>query len=81
MLSAVLESPRAVEVSLAVARAFVRMRHLLVTQEELVRRVEALAEKLDLHDVQLALVFEELQEIRSLMAAPITNAIGFRADT
>lgn len=36
---------------------------------------------LDLHDVQLALVFEELQEIRSLMAAPITNAIGFRADT
>jgi len=47
MLSAVLKSPRAVEVSLAVARAFVRMRHFLVTQEELVRRVEALAENLN----------------------------------
>ena len=43
MLSGVLQSPRAVQVNIAIMRAFVRMRRMLISHEELARKVDALA--------------------------------------
>jgi hypothetical protein len=80
MLASVLNTPIAVEASVLVVRAFVRMRHLLALESQIRQRLEALESHAETTDVQLALVFEELKEIRSLMAAPITLAIGFRTD-
>ncbi len=73
MLSGVLSSPRAVQVNIAIMRAFVRMRRMLVSHEELARKVNALEEKYDEH---FRVVFDA---IRALMEPPKTprRRIGF----
>ncbi|MBM3271060.1 MAG: ORF6N domain-containing protein [Candidatus Sericytochromatia bacterium] len=80
MLASVLSSPRAVEASILVARAFVRLRRLLGFEAEILRRMEALEARAEGNEIQTAMVAEELKEIRSLMSAPITSAIGFRSN-
>lgn len=76
MLSSVLRSERAVQVNIALMRAFVAMRGLLATDTDLARRIIALEAK---YDSQFAVVFEA---IRQLMDAPLTpeRRMGFRAD-
>jgi hypothetical protein len=74
MLSSVLRSHRAVEVNIAIMRAFVKLRQMLVTHEDLGPKVEALERK---YDAQFKVVFDA---IRELMSPPVTRrpAIGFR---
>jgi len=73
MLSGVLNSPRAVQVNIAIMRAFVRMRRMLVSHEDLARKVDALEKK---YDSQFRGVFDA---IRALMEPPKTprRRIGF----
>ncbi len=47
MLSSVLRSDRAVEVNIEIMRAFVRLRQLLSSHEELARKLAALEKKYD----------------------------------
>jgi hypothetical protein len=61
MLSGVLNSHRAVQVNIAIMRAFVRMRRMLVSHEELARKVAAIERK---YDSQFRVVFDA---IRALM--------------
>ena len=58
MLSAVLRSPTAVRVSIEIVRAFVRLRQLLATHEDLRHKLEALERKLSDHDDRFTLVFD-----------------------
>lgn len=67
MLSSVLNSERAVEVNIAIMRAFVRLREVLATHKELARKLEELEQKLGGHDDKFRLVFEA---IRQLMLPP-----------
>jgi hypothetical protein len=73
MLSGVLYTPRAVQVNIAIMRAFVRMRRMLVSHEELARKVDALERR---YDSQFRGVFDA---IRNLMEPPKTprRRIGF----
>ena len=73
MLSGVLNSHRAVQVNIAIMRAFARMRRMLVSHEELARKVAALEGK---YDSQFRVVFDA---IRALMEPPKTprQRIGF----
>jgi phage regulator Rha-like protein len=64
MLSGVLNSPRAIQVNIAIMRAFVRMRQILVSHEELARKVDVLEKK---YDAQFRVVFDA---IRALMEPP-----------
>ncbi len=64
MLSGVLNSPRAVQVHIAIMRAFVQLRQLLNTHADLARKLAALEDK---YDKQFKEIFEA---IRELMAAP-----------
>jgi hypothetical protein len=76
MLANVLSSPRAVQASIQVVRAFVRLRRLLTSHQQLARK---LAELEATYDKQFAVVF---QAIRQLMDAPTgggTRQIGFHA--
>jgi hypothetical protein len=75
MAATVLNSRRAVEMSIIVVRAFVRLRQLLQSNAHLARRLDALERK---HDGKFETVFEA---IRELMAppAPRRKRIGFRA--
>lgn len=73
MLSSVLRSERAVKVNIEIMRAFVRLRHMLQTHEDLVHKLDALEKK---YDSQFKIIFDA---IRQLMAPPKPkkNQIGF----
>jgi len=75
MLSSVLRSPRAVQVNIAIMRAFVRLRELLLTNADLARKLATLEAK---YDSQFKAVFDA---IRQLMAPPTPSQppkeIGF----
>jgi hypothetical protein len=74
MLSSVLRSERAVQVNIAIMRAFVRLRELATSHAELTRKLNALEAK---YDAQFKVVFDA---IRALMEADIKprRRIGFK---
>jgi hypothetical protein len=65
MLSSVLHSDQAIEVNIAIVRAFVRLREILSTHKDLARKLDELERKLGKHDDKFAVIFEA---IRQLMA-------------
>lgn len=77
MLSSVLRSRRAVLVNVEIMRAFVRLRGMLGSHADLVRRLDSLERK---YDAQFKVVFDA---IRRLMAPPASRRrpIGFRVDS
>ena len=74
MLSAVLRSPRAVQVSIEIVRAFVRLRAMLATNADLARKLAALEKN---YDAKFRLVFDAIRELMSPPKAK-KRAIGFR---
>ncbi len=67
MLSGVLKSKRAVQVNVAIMRAFVKLREMLATHKELARKFTQLEKKIEKHDEEIGAIFDA---IRQLMAAP-----------
>jgi hypothetical protein len=77
MLSSVLRSGRAVLVNVAIMRAFVRLREILISNKDLANRLDSLEKK---YDSSFRVVFDA---IRKLMGPPTDRdrrAIGFRKD-
>jgi hypothetical protein len=77
MLSSVLNSERAIEVNIAIMRAFVKLRQMLESNEELNRKFAAVIRKLATHDKYFKLVFDELNKLNE----PPTRSrkqIGFK---
>lgn len=79
MAATILSSPRAVEMSLYVVRAFVRLRELLLSNTALARKLDELERKYQHHDDAIRAI---LSAIRELMKAPQPKRrpIGFTAD-
>jgi hypothetical protein len=79
MAATVLNSSRAVEMSLYVVRAFVQLRELLASNTELARRLDELGRRLEGHDEAITAI---LSAIRELMNKPEAKrrGIGFTAD-
>jgi ORF6N domain len=83
MTATILSSPRAVEMSVYVVRAFVQLREMLASNRELARRFAQLETRLDkkltIHDEAIAAI---LAAIRQLMHPPVPKRrpIGFTAD-
>jgi hypothetical protein len=67
MLANVLRSPIAVRASIQVVRAFVNLRQMLATNEELIRKVEAVERRVGKHDAELQ---EVLRTLRKLLERP-----------
>ncbi len=74
MLSGVLRSRRAVQVNIEIMRAFVRVRGLLASNADLMRKLNALERK---YDAQFSVVFEAIRELMP-SAAPVRRRIGFQ---
>lgn len=76
MLSSVLKSNRAVQVNIAIMRAFVRIRSILAAHKELARKVEALEAKTETN-------FKEILKLIKKYLKPnkqVAGKIGFRTD-
>ena len=76
MAASVLNTPRAVEVSVYVVRAFIKLRETISTHKELARKFGELEKRMETQDEDIAAVFEA---IRQLMEPPDKPAkrIGF----
>lgn len=59
MLSSVLNSERAIQVNVAIMRAFVRIREVLSTHREILKKIEE-------HDKQITAIFEMIKKFLSL---------------
>jgi len=79
MAATVLNSPRAVEMSVFVVRAFVQFRGVLATHKKLAAKFEELEQRVSQHDQAL---FDLMQAIKSLMTPPVPKkrSIGFTVD-
>ena len=75
MLSGVLRSKRAIQVNVAIMRAFVQLRRWMATHENLVGRLDELEEK---YDDQFKAVFEAIRHIMEPEEPPPAGRIGFR---
>ena len=78
MAASVLNSERAVRVSVYVVRAFVKLRQVLAAHKELARKLAALEGHLDRHDEEIAALLEAIREWMAPPPAPRRGRIGFR---
>lgn len=79
MAATVLNSPRAVQMTIFVVRAFVQLRTLLVSNRQLAEKFAELERKVSSHDEAIVGI---LQAIREMMHVPAPKArpIGFTAN-
>ena len=63
MLSSVLNSKRAIDVNIAIMRAFVKMRQILATNKEFSAKLEKMEEQLAEHDKQFQVVFDAIKQL------------------
>jgi len=64
MLSSVLRSPRAAQVNIAIMRAFVKLRHAMLAQQGIARRVEKLEGKVNMHETDIRLLVQDVQKLK-----------------
>jgi len=81
MAATVLNSPRAVEVSIYVVRAFVQLRELLAGHKELAKRLDQpearMERKLLTHDQAIAGILDAIRQLMAPPPAPKKRPIGF----
>lgn len=79
MLSSVLNSDRAIEVNIAIMRAFVRLREILSTHKDLAAKLEKMDRKLGEHDHHFQVIFEAIRQLTAGPPAPPAKKgrIGF----
>ena len=80
MAASVLNSKRAIQMSIFVVRAFVRMREALAANQQIVAKLGELERRLENHDGQIQ---DLVHAIRELMVPPPPNRrrIGFETPT
>ena len=76
MLSSILNSEQAIEVNITIMRAFVKLRQMLESNEELNRKFAAVLRKLSTHDKYFKAVFDELKRLNE-QPTPKRPQIGF----
>ncbi len=76
MLSSILNSDRAVQVNIAIMRAFVNMRKLAVTNEEVAKRLAIVERKIDHHDENFKKVFGAISAMLNPPSKP-QKQIGY----
>jgi len=73
MLSSVLRSERAVQVNIAIMRAFVKLREILASHPQLARKLAEMEKK---YDAQFKVVFDVIRQLMSPKVLP-HHRIGF----
>lgn len=77
MAATVLRSRRAIETSLYVVRAFVRLREMIVANRELAKKLAELEQRLDTHDRTIGEIVRAIRELTASPEPPTKRRIGF----
>ena len=76
-LASVLNSSRAVEMSIVVVRAFVRLRELLATHRDLAAKLKKIERRLDMSDEAIAELYAMIRRLMQPPPEPPKRRIGF----
>ena len=79
MAASVLNSPRAVEMSLFIVRAFIKLRQVATEHHLLAERLGELERKLGEHDSQIHDIVQAVRALLSPSPVPARRRIGFQA--
>lgn len=80
MAASILNSQKAVEVSVFVVRAFVQLREVLAGHKEIARKISQLERKLGDHDQQIMVLIEAIKQLMDPKLPPKTRRIGCSND-
>lgn len=76
MLSSVLNSPKAIRVNIEIMRAFVPLRCIITSHEDLARKLEELERR---YDAQFRAVFDAIRPLMVALERP-RRSIGFKVE-
>ena len=77
MAASILNSPRAIEVSVFIVRAFVRLRNALASHKELGKRLDELERRMGTHDRAIGQILEAIRQLTQPPEIPKRRRIGF----
>ena len=69
MLSGILNSDKAINMNIAIMRAFVEVRRVLLRQSDLKEQLKEIKERLGEHDVQLNQIYDAMENLLDEKAA------------
>ena len=79
MAASVLNTARAIEMSVFVVRAFVQLRHEIVGNSELSRKVNQLEKRLGEHDQQIVTLVKAIKQLMDPKPPSTKRQIGFKS--
>jgi len=78
MLSSVLRSKQAIQVNIAIMRAFVKLRQILSSNKELAYKLKELEGKIAKHDAEIQAIFEAIRKLMSPEIKESRRITGFQ---
>jgi phage regulator Rha-like protein len=79
MLSSVLKSKQALDVSISIIEIFVKMREMLATNKDILLQMQKIEKKLTNHDADIKTIFSVLKKLINTPQEP-RKRIGFKPD-
>ncbi len=80
MAASVLNSPQAIEVSIFIVRAFVKLRQAIAEHKELTRKISQIERQLSGHDNQIAAIIQTIKKLIQPTPVPKKRRIGFNTE-
>lgn len=77
MLASVLKSERAVKMGIAVVRAFIELKKLVVDYSEITKQLAILNDRIGEHDVQLGAIYDALENLMDTKAEEIAKRVSW----
>jgi hypothetical protein len=77
MLLSVLKSRRAIQVNIAIMRAFVKLREILSAHKDLAQKLTELEQKIERHDEEIVAIFQAIRQLMAPAPAQPRRKIGF----
>ena len=78
MLSSILRSKQAIQVNIAIMRAFVRLRQILSNNKELSYKLKELERRITKHDGEIQAIFEAIRRLMSPEIKESRRITGFQ---
>jgi len=77
MLSSILNSKRAIEINIRIVRLFVRLREVVISNKEILQKLEQLENKVGKHDEDIEEMFSTLRDLVNFENEPRT-LVGYK---
>jgi len=80
MAASILNSPQAIQASIFIVRAFVKLRQAITEYKELTWKISRLEQQLSGHDNQIAAIIQTIKKLIEPTPVPKKRRIGFNID-